>query len=175
MSRSNRQSDVERDLLEISDGEGPLALRSAMRETLLATVSQEHRFDGFLARAAALLDLPRERTRLLLREVGRFAESRWEDGRVAGVRIFHFDGGPRIADAHCGIVHIQPDVSYPRHRHRGDEWSLVLQGTAREDTGHIWAPGDLVGNLADSRHSFTALGPEPFVFLVVVNDGIEHE
>ena len=60
------------------------------------------------------------------------------------------------------------------HRHQGDERSLVLEGTAREDTGRIWAPGDLLLHPAGSRHEFTALGPEPFVFVVVLHGEIDH-
>ena len=50
----------------------------------------------------------------------------------------------------------------------------MLSGSAREDSGTIWYPGDLLRNPKGSRHSFEVLGDEPFVFVVVLDDWIEY-
>lgn len=176
MSSRKTYPELERDLLDLTDsGEEGVAPGPALRERLLATLDEGSRFAGFVRRVASFLDLDPDRTRSLLGRVAEVAGPAWEDGRLQGVRLHHFDGGPRLAGAHCGLVYVVPGISYPAHLHRGDEWAFVLQGTAREDSGRLWAPGDVVRSPEGSRHSFTALGPEPFVFVVVVHDGIDHE
>lgn len=175
-TRKADREDLERDLFDLTDsGDEGVAPRPALREMLLATLDEGSRFAGFVRRVASFLDLDPERTRTLLDRVADVAGPAWEDGRRPGVRLHHFDGGPRLAGAHCGLVYVEPGVSYPMHRHRGDEWAFVLQGTAREDSGRLWAPGDVVQSPEGSRHSFRALGPQPFVFVVAVHGGIEHE
>ncbi len=166
---------IERDLLELSELGGELVAPSpALRHRLLATVSGERRFEGFVSRVAAFLDFAEQETRALLAKLGDVSRPPWEDGQAAGVRLLHFAGGARIADTHCGLVSVAPGATYPLHRHEGDEWSFALQGTAREDSGRVWAPGDVVRNAAGSEHRFQALGPEPFVFIAVLYGGIEH-
>jgi quercetin dioxygenase-like cupin family protein len=175
MSRSKRPTPLEADLLELAEtADVTVVPRASLRETLLATVSDERRYEGFVDRLATFLDFDPERTRSLLGRLRSGVDDTWEEGRVEGVRLFHFDGGPRVASAHCGLVRVDPGVTYPLHRHQGDEWAFVLQGTAREDDGRVLAPGDLLHNLPGSRHAFTAEGPEPFVFVVVLHAGIEH-
>jgi putative transcriptional regulator len=92
---------------------------------------------------------------------------------VASVRLLHLAGGPRVASADCGLVRIEPGARFPRHRHLGDEWSLVLAGEAEEGTGARWAPGDLVHRPADSAHAFRVVSAEPLVFAVVLQGGLE--
>ncbi|MEN8184200.1 MAG: cupin domain-containing protein, partial [Myxococcota bacterium] len=142
---------------------------------LLRSLEPDARFPAYVERVGVLFDLAQSRVRELLDAVSRVMQSPWEEGRVPGVRLLHFDGGPRLATADCGLVYIEADVSYPGHRHRGDEWSLVLQGEAEEDGGRLWAAGDLVHRPAGSSHSFHTLGQVPFVFAVAVHDGIEYE
>lgn len=152
----------------------PVPPKPGGRAALLAALEPSARFDAYADRIAALFDLARERVLELLSAIPQALQAPWEDGRVEGVRLLHFDGGPRHAAAHCGLVHIEPGVSYPGHRHRGDEWSLVLAGRAEEDSGSVWLPGDLVHRPAGSAHGFRTLGDEPFVFAVAVHDGIEY-
>lgn len=176
MPARNGSDDLERDLLDLSEAGGEeIAPSAELRETLLASLAAESRFAGFVRRVATFLDLGPEDARRLLDRVAEVDGPAWEDGRVEGVRLHHFSGGPRLADAHCGLVSVEPGLAYPHHRHRGDEWSFVLRGRAREDSGRVWAAGDLVRSSAGSGHSFTVLGSEPFVFVVVVHGGVEHD
>ena len=42
-------------------------------------------------------------------------------------------------------MRLAPGMSFPRHRHRGDEHGLVLTGTLRDDSsGRIGQPGDIL-------------------------------
>jgi len=174
-ARDTRIDELFPDLLETDVAEG--ATNTATRDRraeLLATLRPATRLEGFVRRLSTFLDLGPERVRNLLREVGDVRAASWTDDQVAGVRLLHFDGGPRHATADCGLVHVGPGQRYPRHHHPGDEWSLVLAGSAvEEETGVVWEPGDIVHNAAGSTHAFRAIGDEPFVFAVVLADGIE--
>jgi len=174
---SRRESDLlHRDLLALDPETEAPRPRAELRSALLASVTAGTRLAGFAERFAAFFDLPRERGRDLLR-VAAGAPSDWEAmQRVPGVELLHFTGGARVAAADCGLVRIAAGVRFPTHRHRGDEWSLVLSGTAQEEaSGARWAPGDVVHRPAGSAHAFRVTGREPFVFGVVLQDGIEIE
>ncbi len=173
--RDTRLEDLpgaERTLAELALTEEPLRPGDALGARILASLDPRTRFEGFAERVAALLDLGLERTREILAHVADVARAPWEDDRVAGVRLLHFPGGPRVATADCGLVQVAPGVVYPRHLHRGDEWAFVLQGRGQEDTGRVWEPGDVIRNPAGSSHAFRAISDEPFVFVVVVHEGI---
>ncbi len=175
-SRDERTDELQRDLLDPDALENEFAAPSPhLRGAVLATVAPGTRFEGFVRRLATFLDLGELRARELVAQVSRVSSDPWVDDTVDKVRLLHFDGGPRVAEADCGLVHVEPGSSYPLHRHRGDEWAFVLQGNAEEDSGRVWRPGDLVRNPAGSVHAFRALGPEPFVFAVVLHDGIDFE
>ena len=145
-----------------------------LRERILAAIGSEGRLDGFVERTGAFFDLSAERARQLLEAAQAPPEGDgWSEIPVPGVRLYHFDGGPRVAEADCGLVHLAPGVAFPRHRHIGDERSLVLSGSAEESGGARWEPGDLVHRPAGSVHWFRAVGSEPYVFAVVLHGGIE--
>jgi putative transcriptional regulator len=165
--------DPEADLLgEPGLGE-PAAPSAGLRGTVLASVGSRSKLAGFADRLASLFDFGAERAAELLREASGNGEG-WEAIPLPGVRLFHFAGGPRVAGADCGLVRLEPGARFPRHRHGGDEWVLVLTGEAEEEeTGGRWLPGDLLYRGAGSAHAYRAVGSAPFVFAVVLRDGIE--
>lgn len=168
--------DLQADLLgEPGLGAEPVAPSASLRSRVLGTVARATRLSGFAERLAALFDLGRERSDVLVREAAGSAAA-WQAIPVPGVRLFHFAGGPRVAAADCGLVRLEPGARFPAHRHGGDEWSLVLAGEAEEEgSGDRWQPGDLVHRGAGSVHAYRAVGPEPLVFAVVLYGGIEME
>lgn len=157
-----------RDSMEPSAGLRERVLRAVDRAT-----DSGARLDGFLERTLHFFDLSADRARELLEAAAAPQATGWSDFSVPGVRLYHFDGGPRVAEADCGLVHLAPGVAFPLHRHIGDEWSLVLSGSAEESGGARWEPGDLVHRAAGTAHSFRAVGDEAFVFAVVLHGGIE--
>ena len=163
---------LERSLAELGRVELPLRPSTELRERILRSADPRTRFEGFADRLGAFLDLDVARARELLAQIPQPSGSAWVDDRVAGVRLLHFAGGPRVAGADCGLVHVAPGLVYPDHRHGGDEWSFALQGLAQEDTGRLWRPGDLVHSSAGTSHSYRSIGDEPFVFAVVLYGGI---
>jgi quercetin dioxygenase-like cupin family protein len=168
---------LELDLLALDEiaAEAP-APSAGLRASVLASRGSLLPLAGLAPRLATFLDLPAERVESLLRATGKAAEAPWQDDRVRGVRLLHFEGGARHAGADCGLVHVPAGARYPLHRHLGDEWVFVLSGSAEEEeTGEHWGPGDLCRRVAGSSHAFRAIGSVPFVFAIVLRDGIALE
>ncbi len=166
--------DPEADLLdERGLGAEAATPRPGLRVAVLGTIAAGTKLSGFSERVARLFDLGRERAGELILVAGGGAAD-WEAFPVAGVRLFHLAGGPRVAGADCGLVRIEPGVRFPAHRHVGDEWSLILAGEAEEEgTGARWIPGDLVHRPPGSVHAYRVVGREPLVFAVVLHGGIQ--
>jgi quercetin dioxygenase-like cupin family protein len=157
----------------------PVSPRPALRASLLRSIGRESALGGFAERVATFFDLPAARGLELARLAARADEAPWVDGQAsgllpfAGVRLLHFEGGPRVAEADCGLVSVAPGVRFAEHSHAGEEWSLVLAGSAEEEgTGVVWRAGDVVHRAAGSAHAFTITSREPFVFAVVLDDRI---
>lgn len=151
----------------------PLPPRQELRGQLLASLDPETRFEGFVERLSVLFDLAAPRVRELLGARRDPYAEEWASGLVPGNRLLHFDGGPRVAAADCGLVYLEPGLEFPNHRHLGTEWALSLEGRAQESGGSIWEPGDLVQRPAGSAHSFRAMGDGPYLFAVVLFGGID--
>ncbi len=151
----------------------PVAPSPWLRERLLASLEPRTRFEGFKERLATLFDLDTTRIRELLDAVDLAPAAPWEESGIPGTRLLHFAGGPRVANADCGLVHVEPGRKYFPHRHLGHEWVLVIQGEAREDGGRLFEPGDLIHMEPGSVHGFCTLGDRPFIFALVLFEGIE--
>lgn len=147
----------------------PVTPSAALRERVLAIQDPATRFQGFVDRMARLFHFSRERAREVLAAVGD-PDAGWVTPGP-GVHLYHFEGGPEVARADCGLVKVAEGVDFPAHEHHGDEWSLNLQGRAREDGGRIFEPGELIHRAPGSRHGFRSIGDEPYVFAVVLYGG----
>ena len=128
------------------------------------------RFERFANRMAHLFDVTVDRARELLGLVERAAS--WENP-VPGIGLVHFDGGPACATADCGFVRIDPGCTFPWHKHRGEEVSIVLSGTLRDHQGRLLGPGDELVQGTDSQHEISAEGSEPVIFVARAFHGIE--
>ncbi len=139
-----------------------------VKARLLASVGGSA-YDAFSARMSKLLDVTVDRARELLGLIERKAS--WENP-VPGVHLIHFSGGPAYAGADCGFIRIEPGCTFPWHKHRGDEASILLAGTLRDHEGKVWHAGDDVVQLDATEHSLTA-GDEGAVYVARATDGIE--
>jgi len=127
-------------------------------------------FERFSARFAQLFDVTVEKARELLGLAERPAS--WENP-VPGVGLVHFAGGPACATADCGLIRIEPGCTFPWHTHRGEEVSLMLAGTCRDNSGRILRPGDELVQAAGTQHDIHAEGDEPVIFAARAFDGID--
>jgi putative transcriptional regulator len=141
----------------------------ATRARLLETLGGVDRFAPFFSRLCDLFDLPLAAIRAVLSRVDDVTVA-WEPHLfgtpLAGIELTHFRAGPRLAGAAGGLVRLRPNVSFPRHQHRGDEVSMVLEGGLREG-GRVHGPGALVERGRDTIHDFAATGERDLVVIVL--------
>ena len=139
-----------------------------VKARLLASVGGG-RFEKYSGRLANLFDVTVDRARELLALVERAAS--W-DTPVPGVGLVHFDGGPACATADCGFIRIAPGCTFPWHTHRGEEVSVILAGTLRDDAGRLYHPGDELVQAVGSQHDISA-DAEEVIFVARAFGGIE--
>ena len=142
-----------------------------VREQLFARVRNESRWLPFIDRVAELFDIAAEKAGALLETLE--DPRNWVPGPVGGNELFFVPQGPRLAGAEAGFLRLGANVQFPKHRHLGQETSIIMAGSLREDgSDRVWQPGDVQVNEAGSEHSFTA-GQDGCLFAVVVFDGVD--
>src|SRR5579883_698464 len=82
-------------------------------------------FGAFVTRVAHLFDVGVERAREMLAGLG--DPVGWVTGGE-GIWLLHLQGGPRTVGADAGLVRMAPGARFPRHRHTGTEFAVILQG-----------------------------------------------
>jgi anti-sigma factor ChrR (cupin superfamily) len=94
--------------------------------------------------------------------------------RYPGVAI-HFFYSDRDSGHAAVMIRMAPGSSYPRHRHRGAEELLILQGGYRDEVG-VHRAGEFVRYEDGSVHHPVALedGPD-CVFFAIAQEGILFE
>jgi putative transcriptional regulator len=94
----------------------------------------------------------------------------FRDTRHRGVRI-HFYSSDERSGRVVALIAMEPGCGYPRHRHRGDEQVLVLQGGYRDERGEHRQGA--VRYPDGSAHAPVALPGASCVLLAVAHEGIE--
>ncbi len=97
----------------------------------------------------------------------------WGPGPVEGMKLIHFNGGPRVEGADTGLVRFGPGVQFPRHTHAGLEIMLVLEGGFIDDGGASYGPGARLHQLPGSSHALACDPTEGLLAAVVLYEGIE--
>lgn len=97
----------------------------------------------------------------------------WVSSGIAGVYLFHLEGGAAVKNADCGLVYLEPGTNFPAHKHLGDEWALLLKGSIVEEDGSEHTMGDICFSPASSEHTFHTLDNESAMLAVVSYSGIE--
>jgi putative transcriptional regulator len=147
----------------------PVAPSPDVKTRLLASVGGG-RLERFSARFAQLFDVTVDKAREMLGLVDRPAS--WENP-VPGIGLVHFSGGPLCAAADCGFIRIAPGCTFPWHTHRGEEVSIILAGTLRDNSGRLLRPGDELVQAEGSQHDVTNIGDEDAIFAARAFNGIE--
>src|SRR5450432_478126 len=145
-----------------------------LRRRLLQTVAGEDRFARFarLAPYVALFrrifDLPAQAAADLLAKADGLTD--WLEA-APGVRYFHFVPGAAVGQLEAGIVRIRPGATFPRHRHRGPEVTLVLDGML-VDRGQVYSAGRVVESATGSEHDYSAGGGRELI-LASLHSGLD--
>ena len=139
-----------------------------LRRRLLQTVAGRDRFAPFVALFRRLFDLPAQTAAELLAKADGLTD--WLEA-APGVRYFHFAPGAALGQLEAGIVRIRAGATFPRHRHRGPEVTLVLDGTLL-DRGQIYGAGQVVESATGSEHDYSA-GAGRDLILASLHSGID--
>ncbi len=98
----------------------------------------------------------------------------WQTTRYPGVAIWFYASERRTGRA-LVLIRMDPGCGYPRHKHRGEERLLVVQGGYRDERGEHHA-GSFVVYEDGSEHAPVALatpGAVPCVLLALAHEGIK--
>lgn len=149
----------------------PITPSPKVRELLFARVRNTSRWVPFIDRVAQLFDLAAEKAEALLETLE--DPKNWVPGPGGGNELYFVPKGPRLVGADAGFLRLGANVQFPKHKHLGQETSIIMAGGLREDgSDRVWQPGDVQVNEAGSEHSFTA-GADGCLFAVVVFQGVD--
>jgi hypothetical protein len=149
----------------------PVQPTPSVKMRLMASIGHG-KHESFASKMAALFDVAVDRARELLGLIERPAS--WEPQPVPGIKLVHFDGGPAYAAADCGYVRLEPGATFPMHKHRGEEVSLIISGSIRDTSnGRVLAPGDEYVMADGTAHELVCVGDEPCIFAARAAEGIE--
>lgn len=138
-------------------------------DSLTREVIREHTpFAGYLDPFMALFDLAVEPARDILKKTAAEGDDVFVPCGIPGTRLFYFDGGPRVANATCGVLKMAAGTVFPSHAHEGDERVIVLLGSATEQSGRRFHAGEIIHCKKGTRHSFRATDEGPLIFAVVL-------
>ncbi len=138
----------------------PAAPSPHVKVRLLASVGAG-RFEGFTPAFRRIFDLTVDGARALLAWID--DPSKWQQVMPHFAAI-HFAGGPACVGADTGFVRLAPSSTFPYHAHRGEEFTLVLSGTAETSDGKVLRAGDELVEPPGTGHDLTNTGDEDFIY-----------
>jgi quercetin dioxygenase-like cupin family protein len=136
----------------------PAALRARLLEE---TSRAPERYAPFTARLSELYDLPRDEIRQLLQQSA--DPGVWRASGLPGIRKLPVQAGAGRLGAQAYLVTFAAGARFPAHHHDGRETVLLLAGSYIEDTGKVYATGDVHSMEPGSGHSFTIAEDEDCV------------
>jgi quercetin dioxygenase-like cupin family protein len=138
------------------------AVPAALRARLLEETSRApERYAPFTPRLSELYDLPRDEIRGLLQQS---ADPRaWRASGLPGIRKLPVPAGAGRVGAQAYLVTFAAGARFPVHHHDGHETVLLLAGSYIENTGKVYATGDVHSMEPGSGHSFTIAKDEDCV------------
>lgn len=156
-------------------------LARALSPSVLADFSAEHNdssnreriatntpFERYVNQFMTLFDLDAKQARDILKKAEANCPDSFSPCGIPGTQLFYFQGGPRVANATCGVLKMTAGAIFPAHQHRGDERVIVLQGSATEQSGRRFHAGELIHCRKGTRHSFRADTGDTLIFAVAL-------
>ncbi len=139
------------------------ALRRGAERLQRAVSELPLRYAPFYGRLSSLWAIPEPQ---VLSELTRALEpGAWSRSLLPGLRSFEVRV-PKHAEARGHLLRFSPHARFPRHRHRGDERVLVLEGGYADSDGLEVHAGDEQVLLAGSEHELRIIGDAPCVTAV---------
>ena len=148
----------------------PLPPPADARDRLLAAIARAAPYRAFLPAFAAAFDLTERGVHELL---SRMHDPRaWASGVGGAIAFLDFEGGPRLGEAHCGVVRMRHGASVPRHRHKSREITFVLRGGLADGDGNTYRAGRIIDAPTGSVHSLRVIG-EPDALMAILLAEVE--
>jgi len=162
--------------LEIFNQVPTLKPSAQLRQNILNGVSSKskktHKFSGFSKRLSAFYKLPLSRIDQILQKTTNVESSNWDTKMIKGASLLHFNGGPGLSTADCGLIHLTPGNGIGNHSHNGDEIMFVLKGELECSDNETYKPGDIIHRPKGSVHSVTVRGKQDCLFAVIADHGV---
>jgi hypothetical protein len=141
----------------------------ALGRLMQATAELPLRYAPFYDRLGSLWDLPEEK---VVAALSRARDQReWRRAPLPGLKVLRLEGGPKALGATLYMAHFAAGLSFPEHRHRGQESVLLLEGSYTDRGGRRYRSGDIHEMSEGSEHGFV-VGDEPCI-AAVRHHGIE--
>ena len=138
----------------------PLAVSPAALDRLMNAVAEAPlRYAPFFERLSHLWDLPEPEVRAVL-ERSRDAAS-WKRAPLPGLELIDVPSGTRGAGTKAYLARFAAGMTFPTHRHDGNEDVLVLEGSYTDSSGAVFRSGDVHTMGAGTEHAFTIAPDEP--------------
>ncbi len=134
----------------IGRGSSPEELQRALRHRV-------GKFSVYSGDIAELFAVSQERAREFLVDLE--AGKGWISAGTGAEMMW----APRVGQSLCVVLRGVPGVTFPTHRHAGEERTFVLQGGFREDDGNELWRGMRLLKPPGSEHSVTVLDGPPCV------------
>jgi hypothetical protein len=153
----------------------PVKPKKLLKESIFAHIEKtgSEKFSGLTNRLANFFQLPLSRIKEILDTTKDVTLPLWDTELIEGAYLHHFDAGGDITDAHCGLVHLNPEVQVTEHQHCGQEQMFVLQGEVTTSDGKTYHVGEIALCKKGTSHSLTAGKDSVCIFAVIAQGGVE--
>ena len=160
--------DVQMVVEAVALADQPIEPSTSLKQTLFDSLGERTPFAGYVERFMRLFDLGRDSVESILDKITAAPETTFESCGIPKTVLFYFDGGEKIKDHTCGILKIRAGGIFPAHQHRGKEWVLVLQGSAFDQSGLEYLPGDVIYSDDSVSHALKIGKQEDLIFAVAL-------
>lgn len=175
-NKLDESPESEQDLLELQSilelialSEEPIEPSQKLKQTLIESLNVTTPFQGFVDRFMELFDLERNNVKSLFDKIVNNPDTIFKSSVLPKTSLYFFDGGPQVANSTCGIVKVKAGNVFPAHQHQDKEWMFILQGTAMDQSGIEYLPGDCIFSDKGDSHALRIGKDEDLIFAVVLN------
>ena len=150
-----------------------LSAPPSLRERVVGSLHPQRRLNGFAARLAKLFAIDLDNARSMLAQAAKVPAAPWTRTPLPGTFVLDVNGSAAKAATKCMLVYLERGATIPRHRHRGVEHMLILDGYAEEDSGRRVGPGDEIISDSGSEHEFDIVVDTPCLIAIRLEQGVD--
>ena len=167
---------IHEDFLIVASHVDPVKPSGNLKSKLFQSIGQLDELSPakkYMQQLSSFFKLPLNRIVNILNELNDFSTPQWETTLIEGAHVLHFDGGGEFSQAHCGLIHLRANTKVGQHKHLGDEYMFILEGSVKTDDGVTYTAGEIVKGPSGTQHSLVAGSEGDCVFAVIAMHGVE--